>query len=373
MSTPTLKYILATFIIIITFSCTDVDPLQPEGAILSTDEIDIIFDPLFTFQSETQTIKIRNIGDTRLIIDKITIDDNTMEEFSFELSSSEIPVGGEGELSVTFSPSDFARFNRNLIIQSNSENDVLIRLDGTGVPKVSNQELWSFTSQSSIDSFKNEKFDIVNTNEIQISSTANINDPVTDLSALSIIEQVERLRINNNSTLVDLKGLQDLKVTEELVVEFNTALVTLNDLKGLDSEDVINITIEGNSNFEDLSFLSSLTLIGDLKLINNRKLASLVGLENIDTIDGDLVIFDNDNLVSLDGIEGLSIPVADENVDGEMMRIIDDISIRNNPNLINYCGLTPVLTGSDAFYGTVIIDNNELDIPLADLQAGICN
>ncbi len=371
MTKPTTYILLCFSLLLIVISCTDADPLRPDGPMLEVDATDIVFDALFTFQSQTKKVAIRNTGDTELVISNVRIDDNLDGEYTFVLNSQVLAPGGVDTLSVSFSPSDFIRYDSDLVIESNFENDVLIRLDGTGIPKVSNQEIWNFTSQSGVNQFASEMFDVVNTEEVIISSTANINDPVLDLSSLSVIKEVERLQIINNSSLEDLTGLEGILVKSELIVKANDQLTSLNQLDGLVSSN-FSIDLEDNRRLSSLDFLGGLTTIGTLRVVDNGSLTNFVGAESIETIDGDLVVLENDRLESLNGLEGISIAISDDNMDGEM-RIIDDIRVEANPVLNDYCGLVNTLSQGEAFYGNVIITNNQLETTLLDLQTGICN
>lgn len=375
MIKPTI-YILACVTSLLTIvSCIDADPLSPNGPILDVDQVDIVFtDPLFIFQNEKKSVELKNSGDSELVITGIEINDgdgNDLSEFTAVIGATVIPPGGVTILEVTFQPSEFIRYNRELIIKSNFENEALIRLEGIGVPKVSNQEVWNFTSQFSVDQFEKEGYDIVNTKEVFISSTVNsVLDPIVDLSALSIIKEVDLLQIANNSILEDLTGLDNLLIKEDLIVRSNQSLKSLNQLNGSMSSS-FNIEIESNRNLESLDFLQGLTTIRDLKIINNRALKDFKGAETIQTIDGDLVIFDNDSLISLEGLEGVSVTIFDE-LSGEN-RFLDDVSIRDNRELINFCGLLNVLSGSQDFFGDIVIANNKLEISLVQLQMGTCN
>ncbi len=364
-------YIISTLFLFFTIlSCVDADPLQPDGPNLETSVVDVVFDASFTFQRQTEEIEIKNTGDTSLVIDEISISDNTGEEFNYSISSLVIPEDGVGILEVSFKPSDFIRYSRDLVIKSNFENDVLVRLEGTGIPNVLNQDEISFTAQSSIDQFAQEMYDIVNTKDVTISSTANINDPILDLSALSVIKEVEVLRLISNSQLENLEGLDDLLVKNELIVRSNGVLGSLDQMNGLVSSN-ISIHLENNRGLSSLDFLNGLTMIGDLRVINNRSLVDFTGAESIETIDGDLVVLENSALKSLKGLEGISVSIEDE-LSGEN-RFFDDVKIQENEQLDDYCSLLNILSGSEDFFGNIIIINNKLDLSLTDFTSGTCN
>lgn len=365
-----IKIAFYTLCAIILYSCTSADPLQPDGPILDTEETDIIFDAMFTFQTQTQSLVINNTGDSRLTINNISISDNINKEFTFEPSTLVIAPGGSSSIAITFSPSDFIRYSKNLILESNFENDVLVRLEGVGIPKVSNQEVWNFTSQSSVNAFANNNFDIVNTKEVSISSTANINDPIVNVSALSLINDIESLRIINNPVLEDLDGLQSVNISNTLEVELNRSLKTLNPLNGLKDSN-FNIFLKDNINLNTLDFLKVLTTIGDLRVVNNLSLKDFNGAENIITINGDLVILNNDGLESLNGLEGVSQTFFDES--SSENRLVDDIRVDDNGQLADFCGLNNVFIQGEDFFGNVIITNNASNPSLVDLTSGNCN
>ncbi len=378
MKRPT-NILIPIFFLLTLIGCVEADPLRPDGPVLEVDTTDLVFNALFKFQSETKEIAIENTGDADLIINEIVINDNVSGVFTTSKVDNLILVpGARDTILVNFQPKDFIRYDTDLFIKSNFKNDKFVNLEGAGIPKKTLQKDWEFRSQSEIDLFAAEFYDEVpdEVDDILISSVINAgNDPILNLSALSIFKKVKRLEVTNNRELEDLKGLENINVTNRLTVASNEKIESLNQLTGLVSSK-FNIELANNTNLQSLDFLRPLNLIGDLKVTNNRLIRNFLGAENIRTIDGDLVIQDNRFLTSLNGLEGVNLSIAKETANGNMVnRIIDDISIRNNGQLVDLCGISGIINNpdSDSAYGTIVIAGNASnDITVESIKMGSC-
>ena len=110
------------------------------------------------------------------------------------------------------------------------------------------------------------------------------NNSLTDLNGLNNINSMGSLAINENISLVNLYGLESLSyVTDYLTIGYNDVLTTLS---GLDSLSVIggSLSIGSNDSLYSIEHLSGLTTVGgyQLSIIENSKLSSLTGIDNID-------------------------------------------------------------------------------------------
>jgi len=98
-----------------------------------------------------------------------------------------------------------------------------------------------------------------------------------------------------------------------------------------------------------ISLNNLITIQGDLTITSNNLLMSLVGLQNIETINFEsLTIEGNDALTSLDGLEGLT------HIE------FGNISIRLNDNLISLSGLETLFQSQSQFNNLSISSNNSL-------------
>jgi len=110
------------------------------------------------------------------------------------------------------------------------------------------------------------------------------NNSLTDLNGLNNINSMGSLTINENISLVNLYGLESLSyVTDYLTIGYNDVLTTLS---GLDSLSSIgsSLSIISNDSLNSLEHLSGLTTVGGhhLSIMDNSKLSSLTGIDNID-------------------------------------------------------------------------------------------
>lgn len=201
---------------------------------------------------------------------------------------------------------------------------------------------------------------------LMISSTQapTLEEPITDLSNLNVIESVGNLIVSYNDDLVNLNGLQNLSITTggSLTFEYNESLGSLNGLNNLSSS-IENISINNNLNLTSISALSNITHASYVSIWNNDSIENLLGLQNIifvssvwigsnnslvnllgipsfdaiDSIDasqGHFTIYYNDNLQSLEGVSGTGLQ--------------GKLNIHNNPNLTTLSHLNG-LTRTDRF------------------------
>ena len=99
-----------------------------------------------------------------------------------------------------------------------------------------------------------------------------------------------------------------------------------------------------DSEIVDLHGLDSLTHVGSLSIRNTTNLISLLGLNNLLSIEGNFIVYNNTNLLNLVGLENLS------NIEGY-------IRISDNSSLVNFSGLESL---SNVEEGVEIYDNSAL-------------
>lgn len=146
-----------------------------------------------------------------------------------------------------------------------------------------------------------------------------------------------------------------------------------------------NLTIEGSAS--DLSGLSLTNISGNLLIVNNNNLTSLVGLEGIENMSAVLSIQNNTNLTSLEGLNNLltitTPPLFSysglyikyngnlESLDGleNLSTVSEKIEIVGNPYLDDYCALyNAIQYKSDK----VNISSNLYNPTLQELKDGFC-
>ncbi len=157
--------------------------------------------------------------------------------------------------------------------------------------------------------------------------------------------EVDSLRIgtlidSNSTDIMDLSSLSQItSIGDYLWIENNESLASLDGLENLNS--VGALLILGNATLVDLSSLGNLSLIpGLLAISTNNALTSLSGLGNITSI-GAIDIHHNDALTSLYGLDSLT-------------SVHSIVRILENSNLINLNGLSNLVS----IGGIVEIEHN---------------
>ncbi len=163
---------------------------------------------------------------------------------------------------------------------------------------------------------------------LRISDVGNF-PPITDLSPLSSIENVEFLFIDNNYWLENLDGLENLTSSLGVEIRHNNRLVEIDGLKNLSAPNV-KVVIKYNDALENLDGLIGLTGLGynliALLVEENRSLINIDGLQNVISTRGRIMIRGNDNLENIEGLKNL------QTVNGEL-------TIHTNQNLQSLQGL----------------------------------
>lgn len=158
-----------------------------------------------------------------------------------------------------------------------------------------------------------------------------------------------------NNELLSLKGLDSLhSIGGDLRIIYNLSLGALNGLEKLSSIDG-NLSIGANPLLESLNGLKSLTSIGgDISISNNFALINIkeLGEGSLSTLDGDLFIIGNHALNSLVGLDSI------HSIHGHLW-------ISGNPMLTSLSGLEGILT----LDGDLVIYLNDGLISLHGLES----
>eukprot|EP01104_Vermistella_antarctica_P015871 TRINITY_DN5300_c0_g1_i1.p1 TRINITY_DN5300_c0_g1~~TRINITY_DN5300_c0_g1_i1.p1 ORF type:complete len:326 (+),score=79.45 TRINITY_DN5300_c0_g1_i1:141-1118(+) len=133
---------------------------------------------------------------------------------------------------------------------------------------------------------------------------------------------------SNPGSILTLSGLDRfLQSASGVVVRDTQRLRSLDGLQGLsvvtggdDPSNPVGVQITNNAALESLDGLSALTRVSKLSVEKNALLEDMVGLDNLVTVEGELKILSNDHLTSLIGLESLlSANVSDIN-DNPMLK-----------------------------------------------------
>jgi hypothetical protein len=206
-----------------------------------------------------------------------------------------------------------------------------------------------FSTQEEIDNFQTN---YANCTEIEGEVIINGSN-ITNLMGLNVLTSFhDNLAIVNNDNLLTLSGLENVNtIGGKLHIINNDSLI---DLSGINN---INMIVDGlwiwdNNNLMSISDLNNLTSVGYLRIQDNEKLNSLIGLQNIDTIGGQLRIQGNDLLTDFVGINNIST------VEGSLI-IQGNNAITNLSGLENITstGAGLVIWGNDSLQSLAGIDN----------------
>ncbi|MGY6650193.1 T9SS type A sorting domain-containing protein [Wenyingzhuangia sp. IMCC45574] len=190
-------------------------------------------------------------------------------------------------------------------------------------------------TQDQLDQFYDNGYELIAGNLIIEGDTSHIEN----LSKLNkLIEITGSLYIRKNTNLKNLQGLNNLKKVYNLYIgggeygyDDGTGNPSLISLDGLDKLE---------------------TIVGFLRVMNNKNLISIKGLSSLQRIDSDenrnawrnsIIIQNNESLLNLKGLE-------------KIQSVKNGISIKENPSLENLSGLNNI--SSSGFVS--LIDNNKL-------------
>ncbi|PSR51874.1 hypothetical protein AHMF7605_28600 [Adhaeribacter arboris] len=231
-------------------------------------------------------------------------------------------------------------------------------------PKVYQGDI-TLSTQAEVDAFKYTEVtgtlniigqsDIINLQPLtRLSKVGSLyigyNHALSSLAGLENLTSVEKnLTINSNYVLQDLKGLKNLiSVGGKFDLEFNPRVTTLAGQESLTSVGELEIS---NCTITSLTGLGKLTSLKKLTINNNKSLTSLVGLEDLTSVEVDLYITSNSQLSNLTGLENLT-------------SVGREFRIYNNGNLSHLAGLEKLTTVG----GTLSIFSNKSLISLASLE-----
>lgn len=183
----------------------------------------------------------------------------------------------------------------------------------------------------------------------------------TELAPLQTLQSIQgNFTINSSNNVSNLQFIRDL-----LYVSGDFVISTTNNLSVLDfvdfGSDITDLIVQQVVCPDaENSMIETDAVIDNLIIDNNQSLTDMSGLQGVKRISGNLTITNNASLTNLDGFSNL------EFVEG------GTVTIMNNPNLTDFCGLNKLLA-TGTFTGTLVISGNSYNPTLQNFVDGDCD
>ncbi len=196
----------------------------------------------------------------------------------------------------------------------------------------------------------------------------NDNYALLDIDGLSSITSTSSVYVSLNNSLQNLNGLQNITtINRDIEIFNNSALENIEGLSNAIAVHLEKLRVDGNQSLISLNGLNGVYVTDHLYVASNPLLLNFQGLENLTSIGltsqgttiPHLIIYYSDALTSLEGLENI------EYVGGT-------VEIKNNPQLIDFCALQP-LVANDDIYGYYIVMNNLYNPSEQNMIEGNCS
>ncbi len=189
---------------------------------------------------------------------------------------------------------------------------------------------------------------------------------LTDLGLFQNITDIKGLELINTN-LSSLNGL-NLNYLESLKIVDNDALSNLSfNNVNVPTSTLVEVLIEDNDNLTSLTGLNGFSHFNSLEIIDNPLLTDLSALNAATVIDNCLQIRNNDDLTNLDFLSNLTTINCGD------MCITNNLVIRGNYNLGDYCGLTNFFTNNGLCFEEYSILENGYNPTHLDIIDGNCS
>lgn len=313
---------------------------------------------MFNLVSGDTIIKIKNTGDSNLIISKLVNPTANIYSGNFlDFNNLQLAVGESQELKIQYFYKDAGNYSHVFEIHSNDVNSprkFVVSAEVEEKPKEIFQNV-VLTTQQEVNDFGAQKY-------VNLHRNLDIKgDDITDLTPLSTIKYIKYdLDIDGNAALTSLSGLENITECGHLFVGNNAVLTNVDGLQGLTKVGGWGLSIYKNPVLKNLDGLSNVTISeSGLGVAYNDELTSIEGLSKLSFADGVRIEY-NDKLASLKGLESLT-SIGDSWFVLQYCAVLNDISALSNlttggkvsivlnPVLNDFCSLSKFVTeNSDA-------------------------
>ncbi|WP_299228918.1 hypothetical protein [uncultured Psychroserpens sp.] len=223
-----------------------------------------------------------------------------------------------------------------------------------------------------------------NLNNVSHGIFINENESLLSLNGLNNLGSVKIMDLNNNENLATINSLSNLTTISGIGSYFlirgnHSSLASLQGLENIETVD--ELTIENTTSLTNLIGICSLNAIqGNLSIVNNEGLINLEGLSGTE-LNGNLTIIGNDNLNSISSLSGLISTkridiwnTALTTLDGleDLILVDGPIQIQVNSVLTDFCALN-ALFSSGTINGTFGTTNNAFNPTQSMMESGNCS
>ncbi len=345
---------------------------------------------------------------------------NSLEILDFNGLNNLTQIGGDiiindnQSLSSVSSLNNLTQIGGNIIINNNqsltsiSSLNNLTQINGDFIIS-SNNNLMNITGLSSLNQITGS-FVIENNNQLTSLNNLNALNLIQDsfiidsnsslntlpiLSNLSSIGNLLKIRGSNFSNLdfignttsitefqlIDNTNLSNINTSnltylETLYVKDNPALTQLDFSNvNVPISTLVEIEIINNDGLTGLIGLNGFSHFKSLEIKNNPQLNVLTALNNVNIIDNCLQIYNNDDLTNLDFLSNLTTISCGQRCrenTGNQLTYTNNLVIRGNYNLSDYCGLTNFFMNNGLCYEEYSILENGYNPTHLDIIDGNC-
>ncbi|MDW3194229.1 MAG: hypothetical protein R8G66_17780 [Cytophagales bacterium] len=205
-----------------------------------------------------------------------------------------------------------------------------------------------------VDFYDNKALASVNFSNLRSTGFLRIHNTwMKDLSGFPALERVQDVQLTENDQLLDLEKLTDTSIEGWLWLS-GSQITTLELVKDLDLSGGFGIQ---NSGITDLKGLEHMETIEEIYILDNRRLTSLDGLQNLSRIGDEISISRNPLLENLEGLNALA-------------RVDNHVRIYGCTSLKDYCALELLVADGVAVFAE--IEQNAYNPTLQDIRRGDC-
>ena len=297
----------------------------------------------------------------------ITISDlNTCENYTIDVQLFDENYGlicdRKFSQVVAGSPANNLVCKRDIILRSQADVDAFC-----GCQKIEGSLYIGFQEANDITDISNLTIIEEVTGFLSIAQTQ-----LSDLTGLEVKKVGRSMTIQNNPLLEDVNGFSELDIPEFISISFNPVL---KDISGFQQSPILEtVNIRSNEALEKVTGFGNLTTVYNLNITDNNQLTNLEVFANLEVAEVQLTIRQNNSLqqIALSNLTKTAVLSIEENLNLETVELADNFSIDaflriiGNTSLTDCCFLKP-LVDDDFTNGTV-----GFDITIRD-NGNMCN